>query len=192
MGRCANIYLLLLLSSLPLMGWTLHSATAYFQIKEQQGQTIVLADFPPSLQQALLKHNPQLSANATQRQFLRALKDYGTHCLSLTNKYGESLPLTNVTALDRQIGAPTSRFQFTFQGTGFSILSNRFLFNVSDNAINRHSIQFNGKKVKVLTTPDAPNKMIDRHARKSYSTLLTFLLLLMIPAFFILKSLSGI
>lgn len=141
---------------------------AFFTISVNENSTIVEAELPWTIRNALFKFQPSLEKAKTKSAFDSAFFQYVSQNFTLTQKNGENLQLKEVSPVKKENGhSHQTNYEFIFEGNEFATVKNTILCEYNKNQINYHELLLAEKTKEFTTSKESPefkiSKLKDHH-----------------------------
>jgi len=152
---------------------------AFFVITQKENTIEIKAEFPWTMRNALIAHNPSLENTASKKDFEQTFMEYIKANLILKNKSGELLQFQNYKELDNNGHSNQNSYLIVFNGSDLFEVTNTIMFNVYDNQVNYNKLAISKKTYK---TSKATNHFNVNQKMESGNW---YYLLLIIPIIFL-------
>jgi hypothetical protein len=160
------------------------SNQAFFEIYTIDTKTIVLAEFPWSIRNAVLTFNPKLNSTVKKEVFFDSFLEYVNSTLILVDDNGKKINLIEVIKVPQRGHSHQNNYKFIYDGVNTSKITNSLMFNINKEQTNHHILYRDDNKVSFKTNKSASIYKFSSKNNTPYFWLL--LLLLLIPTGYIL------
>lgn len=141
---------------------------AFFTISVTEENTIVEAELPWTIRNALFKFQASLQKAKTKSEFDSAFFQYVSQNFVLIQKNGENLQLKEVNPVKKENGhSHQNNYEFIFEGNEFTTVKNTILCEHNKSQINYHELLLAEKTKEFTTSKESPKfkigKLKDHH-----------------------------
>lgn len=149
---------------------------AVFTIEEGKSKILVFAEFPSSIEQAVLSYQAELDMSAVQDSYEAVLFDYVNAHFTLLNQAKDTIQLLAVKKEYENVDSFLNRLIFEFAEGPIFIISNSFLFDIHEDQKNHHTIHRKGLPINFTTSHEQESFYVEKPLDKRY-------LMLALPVF---------
>jgi len=162
-------YLVLLFSNLVCAHQT---NEVFFEYIQKKKTVQVIAEFPWSIRNALIKFNHSLENSTNKKDFENTFREYINKNLILKNKNGHKLQFKEFNEIENKGHYHQNNFQIIFKGNNVFEIKNTIMFNLYPNQVNYNKVSANNKTQTFTTNKNATHFYLNEHSYTKYWCLL--------------------